>query len=171
MRTKHIILIATVVRVLQAVSTQTFFQPDEYFQSLEVAHHAVFGYGNLTWEWSTSEPIRSILFPSLWVPVYWLLKITGLHETNALVSAHAYLPIVSHCRADYMSQDLAGSVCGYHRCVRLSSLSPPVWSRICVFDSEPFTTPYALSYLLVATRQLNVILSRSCPCSDAFQFA
>lgn len=84
MKTKHIIFVA-VVRVLQAVLIQTFFQPDEYFQSLEVAHHAVFGYGHLTWEWSTSNPIRSILFPSLWIPVYWLLKISGLDETNALI--------------------------------------------------------------------------------------
>ena len=41
-------LVALAVRVAIALATRTFFQPDEYFQSLEVAHHAVFGYGHLT---------------------------------------------------------------------------------------------------------------------------
>ena len=86
MRNSTVAWIAIAVRVTQALLTQTFFQPDEYFQSLEVAHHAVFGYGQLTWEWSIDNPIRSILFPSLWIPVYWILYNTGLHETGALVS-------------------------------------------------------------------------------------
>lgn len=140
MKTKHIIFVA-VVRVLQAVLIQTFFQPDEYFQSLEVAHHAVFGYGHLTWEWSTSNPIRSILFPSLWIPVYWLLKISGLDETNALIVC---------------PKILQGFFCGHHRCVRLSSLSSPIRSRIHILDT---------------TRQLDLLFPWPCPCSDAVQLA
>ena len=50
MNTKSAILIALAWRILIAVSTCTFFQPDEFYQSLEVAHRAVFGYGRLTWE-------------------------------------------------------------------------------------------------------------------------
>ena len=46
---KTYIFCAVLIRVFIALATQTFFQPDEYFQSLEVAHHAVFGYGHLTW--------------------------------------------------------------------------------------------------------------------------
>ena len=60
MNTKSAILIALAWRILIAVSTFTFFQPDKFYQSLEAgleaAHHAVFGYGHLTWEWSTSRP-------------------------------------------------------------------------------------------------------------------
>lgn len=85
MRASRVAFIAATIRILQALLTRTFFQPDEYFQSLEVAHRAVFGYGQLTWEWSIDQPIRSILFPSIWIPVYWVLYITGLHETSALV--------------------------------------------------------------------------------------
>jgi GPI mannosyltransferase 3 len=85
MRTQQVAAIAIAVRVIQAVATRTFFQPDEYFQSLEIAHRAVFGYGQRTWEWETVKPIRSVLFPSLWIPVYWILKITGLDATDALV--------------------------------------------------------------------------------------
>ncbi|CAO1635987.1 unnamed protein product [Parajaminaea phylloscopi] len=36
-----------------ALITRTFFQPDEYWQSLEIAHRLVEGYGYLTWEWSS----------------------------------------------------------------------------------------------------------------------
>ena len=73
------------VRVLIALATQTFFQPDEYFQSLEVAHHFVFGYGHLTWEWLSPTPIRSIIYPALNIPVYWALKCFGLDDTMLLV--------------------------------------------------------------------------------------
>ncbi|KAF8920996.1 glycosyltransferase family 22 protein [Mucidula mucida] len=74
------ILYALAVRVLIAVFTRTFFQPDEYFQALEPAHHLVFGYGSLTWEWLNPLPIRSIIYPALNIPIYWMLKVTGLHS-------------------------------------------------------------------------------------------
>ncbi|KXN91514.1 GPI mannosyltransferase 3 [Leucoagaricus sp. SymC.cos] len=66
------------VRIVIAISTRTVFQPDEYFQSLEPAFHLVFGYGHLTWEWLSDTPVRSIIYPALNVPLYWLLKVTGL---------------------------------------------------------------------------------------------
>ena len=72
---------ALIFRVLVAVCTRTFFQPDEYFQSLEPAYHLVFGYGHLTWEWLSPQPVRSIIYPALNVPTYWLLKTTGFSES------------------------------------------------------------------------------------------
>ena len=78
-------LVALAVRVAIALAPRTFFQPDEYFQSLEVAHHAVFGYGHLTWEWLAPRPIRSVLYPALNIPAYWLLKTLELDQTAALV--------------------------------------------------------------------------------------
>lgn len=72
-------ILALSVRILIALSTRTFFQPDEYYQALEPAHALVFGYGHLTWEWLTPQPIRSVIYPALNVPIYWLLKVTGLH--------------------------------------------------------------------------------------------
>jgi phosphatidylinositol glycan class B len=78
--------VATIlVRVLIALLTRTVFQPDEYFQALEPAHRAVFGYGDLTWEWCAENPIRSIIYPALNIPVYWVLKVTGLHRFDALL--------------------------------------------------------------------------------------
>lgn len=71
-------------RVLIALCTKTFFQPDEYYQALEPAYHAVFGYGHLTWEWLAPQPIRSIIYPAINIPVYWILKITTLADAGRL---------------------------------------------------------------------------------------
>lgn len=76
--------VAVFLRVLIAVSTRTFFQPDEYFQSLEPAYNIIFGYGTLTWEWLAPKPIRSIVYPGINLPVYWLLKVSGLSELGRL---------------------------------------------------------------------------------------
>ncbi|KZT26559.1 glycosyltransferase family 22 protein [Neolentinus lepideus HHB14362 ss-1] len=80
------VVVAILVRLFIALSTKTFFQPDEYFQSLEVAHHLVFGYGHLTWEWRSPLPIRSIIYPAFNVPVYWLAKVTKLDQTTFLIA-------------------------------------------------------------------------------------
>lgn len=69
-------------RILIALCTGTFFQPDEYFQALEPAYHAVFGYGHLTWEWLSPQPIRSIIYPAINIPIYWLLKATTLADVG-----------------------------------------------------------------------------------------
>lgn len=76
---KRTTIIALSVRIAIALFTRTFFQPDEYYQALEPAHALVFGYGHLTWEWLTPQPIRSVVYPALNVPIYWLLKVTRLH--------------------------------------------------------------------------------------------
>ncbi|KAG1756415.1 glycosyltransferase family 22 protein [Suillus paluster] len=70
--------LALVLRVAIALNTQGFFQPDEYFQALEPAHHYVFGYGYLTWEWVSPAPLRSIIYPALNIPPFWLIKTLGL---------------------------------------------------------------------------------------------
>ncbi|PKI82369.1 Gpi10p [Malassezia vespertilionis] len=74
------------VHVLCAFATRrTFFQPDEYWQSLEIAHRIVFGYGYRTWEW-IGTPIRSIAHPALFVPWYALLKWTGMDSSLTLLT-------------------------------------------------------------------------------------
>ena len=80
--------LALVIRVTIALATRTFFQPDEYFQGLEPAHFLVFGYGDLTWEWTSKPPIRSIIYPALNIPIYWLLKVFRLDGTSLLVRCH-----------------------------------------------------------------------------------
>lgn len=62
-------------RLLNCISIQTFFNPDEYWQSLEIAHADVFGYGFKTWEWSSEWAVRSAIYPSIISVMYYLLKL------------------------------------------------------------------------------------------------
>lgn len=53
----HIFLFALLFRLFPLLlwpHTQTYFQPDEFWQALEPAHRLVFGTGYLTWEWRNS---------------------------------------------------------------------------------------------------------------------
>ena len=99
-----------VFHCLLACATLTYFQPDEYWQSLEVAHRMVYGYGYLTWEWRNGAqtatltsllskdgwrssldslgngPIRSVLHPLLFTPVYAALKATNVKSLAVRVS-------------------------------------------------------------------------------------
>lgn len=72
------------VRILSVFLVQTWYVPDEYWQTLEVAHKTAFGYGALTWEWQ--KGIRSYLYPGVVAALYNLLKFTGLDYPEALVS-------------------------------------------------------------------------------------
>ncbi|KAF9265631.1 glycosyltransferase family 22 protein [Marasmius fiardii PR-910] len=87
---------ALAIRILIAICTRTVFQPDEYFQSLEPAHHLVFGYGHLTWEWLSPSPVRSIVYPALNVPIYWLLKVTGSNGWGTLGDQLILAPKILH---------------------------------------------------------------------------
>ncbi|PLW47056.1 hypothetical protein PCASD_03938 [Puccinia coronata f. sp. avenae] len=88
--TLRLVLVIYLLRVGNALLCQTFFQPDEYYQSLEQAHRIVFGYGYQTWEWRISPDhlsggIRSPLHPLLFVPGYWLLAILRLDHHSSLI--------------------------------------------------------------------------------------
>ena len=52
-------------RAANALLVRTAFVPDEYWQSLEVAHDLVFGYGHRTWEWAPETALRSFAHPVL----------------------------------------------------------------------------------------------------------
>ena len=56
------------IRLINSFTIQTFFQPDEFFQSLEPAHKLVFGYGYITWEWQNG--LRSSIHPLLYAMGY-----------------------------------------------------------------------------------------------------
>jgi hypothetical protein len=83
------LILALAIRSLGLLLPQTQFQPDEYWQSLEPAHHYVFGYGHLTWEWRDLPDggrMRGWIWPSVFVLVYKSLQRTGLDQTFMLVS-------------------------------------------------------------------------------------
>lgn len=83
MKNFDVLLIFLSVRIIGAFFVQTYFVPDEYWQSVEVAHKIVFDYGFLTWEWALG--IRSYIYPLIIAGFYKLLEIVGLDNPLALV--------------------------------------------------------------------------------------
>ncbi|KAI6715107.1 GPI mannosyltransferase 3 [Diplocarpon mali] len=68
---KDIWLMLLTFRCINALLVRTFFQPDEYFQSLEPAWQMAFGPQSgawITWEWH--RQLRSSLHPALFAGVY-----------------------------------------------------------------------------------------------------
>ncbi|KZV64343.1 glycosyltransferase family 22 protein [Peniophora sp. CONT] len=109
---KRTTTVALALRIILALLTRTFFQPDEYFQGLEPAHKIVFGYGFMTWEWLAPQPIRSVVYPALNVPIYWLLKVLRLDDTILLVLAPKILHGALAAGTDVYVRELAGAIVG-----------------------------------------------------------
>ncbi|KAK6497789.1 glycosylphosphatidylinositol anchor biosynthesis [Arthrobotrys musiformis] len=64
-----VFLIVLGIRLQNALTIATFFQPDEYFQSLEIAaSQRAAGGGYITWEWH--HALRSVLYPRIFQGVY-----------------------------------------------------------------------------------------------------
>uniref|UniRef100_A0A1B0GNQ9 Mannosyltransferase n=1 Tax=Phlebotomus papatasi TaxID=29031 RepID=A0A1B0GNQ9_PHLPP len=68
-----VFLILLAVRLLSVFFVKTSYVPDEFWQSLEVAHKIVYGYGYLTWEWT--QGIRSYLHPLVIAGLYKVLDL------------------------------------------------------------------------------------------------
>ncbi|XP_059637560.1 mannosyltransferase APTG1 isoform X2 [Cornus florida] len=73
---KRVFLLCLGFRLVNALLVQTYFNPDEHWQALEVAHRITFGYGHLTWEWKRG--IRSYLHPMLFALLYKVLAFLRL---------------------------------------------------------------------------------------------
>ncbi|KAK3089704.1 hypothetical protein FSP39_005759 [Pinctada imbricata] len=80
---KTLLLGLIALRVSNALLIQTAYVPDEYWQSVEVAHQMVFGYGYLTWEWRTA--IRGYIYPSIFALLYKVLAIFSLDHRLLLI--------------------------------------------------------------------------------------
>ena len=79
-------------RVWNAITVCTSFDPDEYWQSMEIAHNNVFGYGYKTWEWEQEWKVRSWVYPGIISWIYWILKILRLDSYEAII----YAPKILH---------------------------------------------------------------------------
>ncbi|XP_010935902.1 mannosyltransferase APTG1 isoform X2 [Elaeis guineensis] len=72
-------------RATNSLLVLTYFNPDEHWQSLEVAHRIVFGYGHLTWEWKRG--IRSYLHPLVFALLYKIMAFLRLDTPWFMVKA------------------------------------------------------------------------------------
>lgn len=72
-----------VFRVVCLCIVKSHFVPDEYWQSLEIAHRTVFGYGYETWEWK--KAIRSFFYPFCFSVAYKILEIFRIDNVTYVV--------------------------------------------------------------------------------------
>ncbi|XP_055612590.1 GPI mannosyltransferase 3-like isoform X2 [Uranotaenia lowii] len=87
------------LRLASVYLVRTWYVPDEYWQSLEVAHRIAFGYGHLTWEWT--QGIRSYLYPSLIAGLYKLLALVQYDQVELLVLLPRILQALISAYSDY----------------------------------------------------------------------
>ncbi|KTW32122.1 uncharacterized protein T551_00804 [Pneumocystis jirovecii RU7] len=86
-------------RFFTALTSSTFFQPDEYWQSLEPAHQFVYGYGYLTWEWR--EGIRDVVHPAIFSVIYWLLKLIKCDSPYLIIICPKLLQAIFTAISDF----------------------------------------------------------------------
>jgi phosphatidylinositol glycan class B len=108
---KYLFLYLWAFRVFNALIIRTAFDPDETYQSLEVAHNKVFGNGYLTWEWKLG--IRSSIHVWMFAFIYKVLDITGLSDSILLISAPYIMQSYLAALSDYFCILLADRLFGY----------------------------------------------------------
>ncbi|KAF7458728.1 GPI mannosyltransferase 3 [Cryptosporidium felis] len=70
-----IIFFIAIYRLLNGLIICTTYNPDEYWQSLEIAYRIVNKYGYLTWEWEPCISLRNIVHPLIFSPCYYLINL------------------------------------------------------------------------------------------------
>ena len=97
-------------RLVNAAFVQTYFQPDEYWQSVEVANAMVYKYGYLTWEWRYG--LRSIVHPGLFAGLFKILLWTGLDSAYMRIMAPRFSQAVFAAIADWHTYKLGRRLFG-----------------------------------------------------------
>ena len=95
----RLLLLLIVFRIFNAWCVQTFFDPDESWQSLEIAHLKAFNIGYLTWEWKAK--IRSFAHPFIFYVLYRMLAMLNLDNSLALIWAPKVLQAMIAALNDY----------------------------------------------------------------------
>ncbi|XP_074034783.1 phosphatidylinositol glycan anchor biosynthesis class B [Leptinotarsa decemlineata] len=144
MKNLGVFIIFLVIRVASVFLVQTFFVPDEYWQSLEVAHNLVFRYGYLTWEWT--KGIRSYIPPLIIAGLYKILQITGLDTSNILVYGPRILQAILSAYSDLCFYKWSGTKKWAIFCIGTSWFWFYTGSRTLINSLECALSTIALSY-------------------------
>ncbi|KAK2794137.1 glycosylphosphatidylinositol anchor biosynthesis [Onygenales sp. PD_12] len=137
---QNILLFLIAFRALNALCVRTFFQPDEFFQSLEPAWQIAFGKNSgawITWEWK--HQLRSSIHPYIFAAVYYVsnlmseyLSLSPLSRADLLVAAPKLTQALFAAIGDYYTWKLARKVYGNRSneawgALALTVLSPWQW--------------------------------------------
>ncbi|MCJ1463010.1 glycosylphosphatidylinositol anchor biosynthesis [Pseudocyphellaria aurata] len=139
---RDILLFLIAYRILNAFGIQTFFQPDEYFQSLEPAWDMAFGSGSgawITWEWKNQ--LRSSIHPAIFAGIYWLsarlssaLTLSPDSHAELLIAAPKVIQAVFAALGDYYTWRLGRRIYGQESSEAWAALALTVcspWQWFC----------------------------------------
>ncbi|KAI9854641.1 MAG: glycosylphosphatidylinositol anchor biosynthesis [Vezdaea acicularis] len=154
-------------RILNALSVRTFFQPDEYFQSLEPARALAFGEDSgawITWEWR--HQLRSAIHPVIFAAVYkiasWLAAILQLSQPNRaelLVAAPKALQALIAATGDFYTWELAGLTYGQNDRRAWATVNNLLFmSSLAMVLLHPFCLSILLGTLATVLRPTNVLV-------------
>ncbi|XP_051920107.1 GPI mannosyltransferase 3-like [Hippocampus zosterae] len=90
---------SVIFRVVNCFLVQSSFVPDEYWQSVEVAHRMAFNYGHLTWEWK--EGIRGFTYPLFFAVIYKILHWINCDYVYFLIWLPRLLQALATAFADF----------------------------------------------------------------------
>ncbi|GLA10937.1 glycosylphosphatidylinositol anchor biosynthesis [Aspergillus niger] len=134
----RIFLFLIAFRLVNALTVRTFFQPDEFFQSLEPAWRAAFGDDHapwITWEWR--HQLRSSLHPLLFTAVYAstdlltrLLRLSPAWQAECLVAAPKVAQAVIAAVGDLFTWRLA--------CRVYDPMSHEAWAALALTIISPW---------------------------------
>ncbi|KFA75140.1 hypothetical protein S40288_02828 [Stachybotrys chartarum IBT 40288] len=126
-----ILQIAILIRLINVSSIRTFFQPDEFFQSLEPAWLLTFGPQSgawVTWEWH--HQLRSSLHPAIFSVAYFAadlvsraLPTANAFKVAALLAAPRMLQALFAALGDWYTWQLATKIYGTDANVALFAVS------------------------------------------------
>lgn len=85
-------IILVLLRLFNAALVKTYFDPDEYWQSIEIAHLNVFHYGWKTWEWSMG--LRSCLFLMPFIVYYRIIKLLELDTCDSYIVIRLFVTML-----------------------------------------------------------------------------
>ncbi|KAL8778048.1 MAG: hypothetical protein Q9213_007597, partial [Squamulea squamosa] len=149
---QDILLFLVAYRILNALSVRTFFQPDEYFQSLEPAWVIAFGENSgawITWEWKNQ--LRSAIHPALFAGIYYLsaelsklLKLTPYHHAELLLAAPKVTQAVIAALGDYYTWRLGEPFLNRETTLTIIALYQWPWHWSLDATGEEETNQYGL---------------------------
>lgn len=138
-----VILLLLTIRLFHLYIVRSWYVPDEYWQSLEIAHYVTFGYGYRTWEWIVG--IRSYMTLSWIILIYNALKLFSMDILQFLIWTPRLLQTLFTSFSDYCF------VCWIQKHTKCSNIFWPV----IYYMSCPFLA-YCSTRTLVNTMETNL---------------
>ncbi|XP_052776100.1 GPI mannosyltransferase 3-like [Mya arenaria] len=106
---KTLFLSLICIRIVNSLMIQTSFVPDEFWQSVEVSHRMVFGYGHLTWEWKNG--LRGYLYPSVFAFFYKVFALLGLDSRQMMIKLPRIIQGIIAATGDLYLYKLSWMLC------------------------------------------------------------